>query len=93
MLLVADRAGVQGGQTVLVHAGAGGVGYAAVQVALAVLIDRYRPTFSRKPVKTYEKQEKMLPRTIWIWHDSCEFDLDSASLHDSHTEYSGCHFC
>jgi NADPH:quinone reductase-like Zn-dependent oxidoreductase len=30
-----DRAGVHAGQTVLVHAGAGGVGYAAVQIALA----------------------------------------------------------
>lgn len=30
-----DRAGVRAGQTVLVHAGAGGVGYAAVQIALA----------------------------------------------------------
>ncbi len=30
-----DRAGVRDGQTVLVHAGAGGVGYAAVQIALA----------------------------------------------------------
>lgn len=30
-----DRASVHGGQTVLVHAGAGGVGYAAVQIALA----------------------------------------------------------
>jgi NADPH2:quinone reductase len=30
-----DRANVQKGQTVLVHAGAGGVGYAAVQIALA----------------------------------------------------------
>jgi NADPH:quinone reductase len=30
-----DRAGVHTGQTVLVHAGAGGVGYAAVQIALA----------------------------------------------------------
>ncbi|MGA7110237.1 MAG: zinc-dependent alcohol dehydrogenase family protein [Terracidiphilus sp.] len=30
-----DRAGVQVGQSVLVHAGAGGVGYAAVQIALA----------------------------------------------------------
>lgn len=30
-----DRAAVQSGQTVLVHAGAGGVGYAAVQIALA----------------------------------------------------------
>jgi NADPH2:quinone reductase len=30
-----DRAGVKAGQTVLVHAGAGGVGYAAVQIALA----------------------------------------------------------
>jgi NADPH2:quinone reductase len=30
-----DRAKVQKGQTVLVHAGAGGVGYAAVQIALA----------------------------------------------------------
>ncbi|MGA2849863.1 MAG: zinc-dependent alcohol dehydrogenase family protein [Terracidiphilus sp.] len=30
-----DRAAVQAGQTVLVHAGAGGVGYAAVQIALA----------------------------------------------------------
>jgi NADPH:quinone reductase len=29
-----DRAGVHGGQTVLVHAGVGGVGYAAVQIAL-----------------------------------------------------------
>ena len=31
-----DRAGVHAGQTVLVHAGVGGVGYAAVQIALAV---------------------------------------------------------
>jgi NADPH:quinone reductase-like Zn-dependent oxidoreductase len=31
-----DRAGVHAGQTVLVHAGAGGVGYAAVQIALAL---------------------------------------------------------
>lgn len=30
-----DRAAVHSGQTVLVHAGAGGVGYAAVQIALA----------------------------------------------------------
>src|SRR5580698_5550943 len=30
-----DRASVYAGQTVLVHAGAGGVGYAAVQIALA----------------------------------------------------------
>ena len=30
-----DRANVHAGQTVLVHAGAGGVGYAAVQIALA----------------------------------------------------------
>lgn len=30
-----DRAGVHAGQTVLVHAGAGGVGYAALQIALA----------------------------------------------------------
>lgn len=30
-----DRAGVHAGQTVLVHAGTGGVGYAAVQIALA----------------------------------------------------------
>ena len=30
-----DRAGVHAGQTVLVHAGVGGVGYAAVQIALA----------------------------------------------------------
>ncbi len=30
-----DRAKVRAGQTVLVHAGAGGVGYAAVQIALA----------------------------------------------------------
>lgn len=30
-----DRAKVHGGQTVLIHAGAGGVGYAAVQIALA----------------------------------------------------------
>jgi NADPH2:quinone reductase len=30
-----DRAHVKAGQTVLVHAGAGGVGYAAVQIALA----------------------------------------------------------
>ena len=30
-----DRARVKAGQTVLVHAGAGGVGYAAVQIALA----------------------------------------------------------
>ncbi len=30
-----DRAGVRDGHTVLVHAGAGGVGYAAVQIALA----------------------------------------------------------
>lgn len=30
-----DRAAVRSGQTVLVHAGAGGVGYAAVQIALA----------------------------------------------------------
>ncbi len=30
-----DRAGVCAGQTVLVHAGAGGVGYAAAQIALA----------------------------------------------------------
>jgi NADPH:quinone reductase-like Zn-dependent oxidoreductase len=30
-----DRANVQPGNTVLVHAGAGGVGYAAVQIALA----------------------------------------------------------
>ena len=30
-----DHAGVHTGQTVLVHAGAGGVGYAAVQIALA----------------------------------------------------------
>ena len=30
-----DRARVRAGQTVLVHAGAGGVGYAAVQIALA----------------------------------------------------------
>lgn len=30
-----DKANVQPGQTVLVHAGAGGVGYAAVQIALA----------------------------------------------------------
>jgi len=30
-----DRANVQPGQTVLIHAGAGGVGYAAVQIALA----------------------------------------------------------
>lgn len=30
-----DRAGIHAGQTVLVHAGAGGVGYAAVQIALA----------------------------------------------------------
>jgi NADPH:quinone reductase-like Zn-dependent oxidoreductase len=30
-----DRAAVHAGQTVLVHAGAGGVGYAAVQIALA----------------------------------------------------------
>jgi NADPH:quinone reductase-like Zn-dependent oxidoreductase len=30
-----DRAGVHAGRTVLVHAGAGGVGYAAVQIALA----------------------------------------------------------
>jgi len=30
-----DRAGVHLGQTVLVHAGAGGVGYVAVQIALA----------------------------------------------------------
>ena len=30
-----DRADVHAGQTVLVHAGAGGVGYAAVQIALA----------------------------------------------------------
>lgn len=30
-----DRAAVQAGQTVLVHAGAGGVGYAAVQIASA----------------------------------------------------------
>jgi NADPH:quinone reductase len=30
-----DRAGVHAGQAVLVHAGAGGVGYAAVQIALA----------------------------------------------------------
>jgi NADPH:quinone reductase len=30
-----DRAGVHAGQTVLVHAGAGGVGYAAAQIALA----------------------------------------------------------
>lgn len=30
-----DRAGVHTGQTVLVHAGAGGVGYVAVQIALA----------------------------------------------------------
>ena len=30
-----DRAAVRAGQTVLVHAGAGGVGYAAVQIALA----------------------------------------------------------
>ncbi len=30
-----DQANVQAGQTVLVHAGAGGVGYAAVQIALA----------------------------------------------------------
>ena len=32
---VVDRANVQAGQSVLVHAGAGGVGYAAVQIALA----------------------------------------------------------
>lgn len=31
-----DRASVCGGQTVLVHAGVGGVGYAAVQIALAL---------------------------------------------------------
>jgi NADPH:quinone reductase-like Zn-dependent oxidoreductase len=31
-----DRASVRPGQTVLVHAGAGGVGYAAVQIALAL---------------------------------------------------------
>jgi len=31
-----DRAGVHGGQTVLVHAGVGGVGYAAVQIAVAL---------------------------------------------------------
>jgi NADPH:quinone reductase-like Zn-dependent oxidoreductase len=30
-----DRAAVHSGQTVLIHAGAGGVGYAAVQIALA----------------------------------------------------------
>lgn len=30
-----DRAGVHSGQKVLIHAGAGGVGYAAVQIALA----------------------------------------------------------
>lgn len=30
-----DRAAVRSGQTVLIHAGAGGVGYAAVQIALA----------------------------------------------------------
>jgi NADPH:quinone reductase-like Zn-dependent oxidoreductase len=30
-----DRASVRTGQTVLVHAGAGGVGYAAIQIALA----------------------------------------------------------
>jgi NADPH2:quinone reductase len=30
-----DRAAVHAGQTVLIHAGAGGVGYAAVQIALA----------------------------------------------------------
>jgi NADPH:quinone reductase len=30
-----DRASVHSGQTVLIHAGAGGVGYAAVQIALA----------------------------------------------------------
>lgn len=30
-----DRAAVHAGQTVLVHAGAGGVGYAAIQIALA----------------------------------------------------------
>ena len=30
-----DHAAVQAGQTVLIHAGAGGVGYAAVQIALA----------------------------------------------------------
>src|SRR5579871_3521022 len=30
-----DKANVQPGQTVLIHAGAGGVGYAAVQIALA----------------------------------------------------------
>jgi NADPH2:quinone reductase len=30
-----DRAAVRAGQTVLIHAGAGGVGYAAVQIALA----------------------------------------------------------
>lgn len=30
-----DRAGVHAGQTVLVHAGAGGVGYAAIQIALS----------------------------------------------------------
>jgi NADPH:quinone reductase len=30
-----DRANVQAGQTVLVHAGAGGVGYAAIQIAIS----------------------------------------------------------
>jgi NADPH:quinone reductase len=32
---IVDRAAVRAGQTVLVHAGAGGVGYAALQIALA----------------------------------------------------------
>ena len=38
-----DRAGVRDGQTVLVHAGAGGVGYAAVQIALAQAQEYLQP--------------------------------------------------